>query len=135
METKHTDNETEVNSYKWTEVILNTGDTVIPAVLNDSRSSRELIERLPYTVKINKYEHDYCGIMNDPLSYNKKDLHSGWKNGDIAFAANGSYFAILYKDEEISEDFDNLVTLGKLGVNPSIMGTLNSSISVTIELK
>ncbi len=36
----------------WTEVTLTAGDRKIPAVLNDSRASRELITRLPFTVKL-----------------------------------------------------------------------------------
>ena len=123
----------EVSSGKWTEIALTVGETVIPAVLNDSRSSKELIARLPYTVRLQKYDHDYCGLMKKPLSYEKKDLRNGWRNGDIAFAADGNYFAILYKDEEISQQFGNLVTLGKINGPASIMDTLAADISVTIE--
>ncbi len=73
--------------------------------------------------------------MDNPLPYDKEDLQNGWQNGDIAFAADGSYFAVLYKDEEISQQFGNLVTLGKISENPSIMDTLDSGISLRIELK
>lgn len=119
----------------WTEIALTAGDTIIPAVLNDSRASKELISRLPYTVRLHKYEHDYCGVMGAPLPYDKDDLRIGWQNGDIAFAADGSYFAILYKDEDISHQFGNLVPLGKINEVPSVMDTLNAEISLRIELK
>ena len=118
-----------------TPITLTAGDTIIPAVLNDSRASRDLISRLPYTVRLHKYEHDYCGVMDTPLSYDKDDLRHGWQNGDIAFAADGSYFAILYKDEEISHQFGNLVTLGKINGSLSVMDMLNAEISLKIELK
>lgn len=118
-----------------TPIILTTGDTTIPAVLNDNRTSRELIKRLPLTVRLHRYEHDYCGVMDPPLSYDNEDLHNGWQNGDIAFAADGSYFAVLYKDEEISQQFGNLVTLGKINEDPSVMDTLDAQISLRIELK
>ena len=84
-----------------TKVRLVVGDKVIPATLNDSRSAKELISRLPYTVSMSKYSHDYCGVMARPLSYDKKDVHNGWLNGDIDFATGGNYFTILYKDEDI----------------------------------
>ncbi|MGD9157481.1 MAG: hypothetical protein PVG39_03665 [Desulfobacteraceae bacterium] len=69
-----------------TEITLTAGDTMIPALLNNSRSSKELI-------------------------------------------------AILYKDEEISGQFGNLVTLGRIDCPLSVMDTLDSSITVTIDLK
>jgi len=123
------------NRGNWTEIILTAGDTIIPAGLNDSRAARELIGRLPCTVRLHRYEHDYCGVMSPPLSYDEGDLHHGWQNGDIAFAADGGYFAILYKDEEISQQFGNLVTLGKLSGAPSVMESLDAEISLRIELK
>nr|WP_320114679.1 cyclophilin-like fold protein [uncultured Desulfuromonas sp.] len=114
-------------------VTLTVGGTVIPAVLNGSRSARELLSRLPYTVQLHKYEHDYCGVMAEPLPYDDQNLQNGWSNGDIAFAADGSYFAILYKDEEISQQFGNLVTLGNITAPLGVMDTLNDVVTVTIE--
>ena len=62
------------------------------------------------------------------------DLRNGWLNGDIAFAVDGSYFTILYKDEEISQQYENLVTLGRISVEPSVMDDFANEISLTIEL-
>lgn len=117
-----------------TKIKLIVGDTVIPAVLNDSKSSKALIAKLPYTVKLQRYAHDYCGVMSDPLEYDEKDLRNGWKNGDVSFAVNGNYFTILYKDEEISEQFDGIVNMGVLRAPLSVMDTLDASISMRIEL-
>lgn len=119
-------------SLQETEVTLTIGRKTIPAVLYDCRASRDLVGRLPYSVRLQKYDHDYCGIMAKPLVFDESDLRNGWTNGDIAFAADGSYFAILYKDEELSEQYGNLVTLGRITVNPAIMDTLASEIVVTI---
>lgn len=116
------------------KVTLNVGDVKIPAVLNNSRSSKALIDRLPYTVQLFKSAHDYCGSMSEPLPYDKEDLRNGWSNGDISFDAGGNYFAILYKDEEISQQFGNLVTLGRITAPLSVMDTLDQQISVRIEL-
>ena len=89
---------------------------------------------LPLTVKLHKYEHDYCGVMS-ALAYKPEELRNGWSDGDIAFAADGNYFAILYKDEEISGQYGNMVTMGKLSGDPLIMETLENQITVTIELQ
>lgn len=119
---------------KETEITLTIGDRKIPAVLNNSKSSGELLKMLPYTVKLHKYAHDYCGAMT-ALSYYEEELRNGWSNGDIAFAADGNYFAILYKDEEVSQQYGNMVTLGRLAVEPSIMDTFANEISVVITAK
>ncbi len=119
---------------KETAIILTIGSTEIPAVLNSSTPAKALIAMLPYTVKLHKYAHDYCGVMT-ALPYEQNELRNGWSNGDIAFAADGNYFAILYKDEEISQQYGNMVTLGRLMVTASIMDTLEDAISVTITLK
>ena len=118
---------------KETPIKLIVGETVIPAYLNDSKPAQALLGKLPYTVKLQRYEHDYCGVMSDPLPYDMAELHSGWKNGDIAFAVNGNYFAILYKGEEISQEFDGMVTMGALTGDSAIMDTLDGGISVRIE--
>jgi hypothetical protein len=120
---------------KGTKIKLLVGETVIPAVLNDNKSSRALIAKLPYTVRLQRYEHDYCGVMDAPLPYDGQDMRSGWLNGDISFAVNGNYFTILYKDEEISEQFDGIVNMGVLRAPLSVMDTLDRSISVRIELE
>ena len=122
-------------SENTTDINLIVGETVIPAVLNDSKPARALLAKLPYTVRLQRYEHDFCGVMSDSLPFDKTSLRSGWKNGDIAYAVDGNYFAILYKDEEISQQFDGMVTMGALDCPPSVMETLNGSISVRIELR
>lgn len=117
-----------------TKIKLIVGETEIPAVLNGSQSSKALLARLPYTVRMQKYAHDYCGVMRDPLPYDEHDARNGWLNGDIAFAIDGNYFTILYKDEDISQQYDGIVTLGVLEAPLAIMDTLGTSIAVSIEL-
>jgi hypothetical protein len=118
-----------------TKISLFVGETVIPAVLNDSKSSQALIAKLPYTVRLQRYEHDYCGVMDAPLPYDEKDMQSGWLNGDIAFAVNGDYFTLLYKDEEISKQFYGIVNMGVLKAPLSVMDTLDQSVFLRIELE
>lgn len=116
-----------------TAVKLIVGETVIPALLNGSKSAQALIAKLPYTVELQRYAHDYCGVMSEGLPYDKSDLRDGWLDGDIAFAVSGNYFTILYKDEDISEQFDGIVNMGIIKAPLSIMDTLAESISLRIE--
>lgn len=118
-----------------TKIKLVIGDKIINGVLNDSKSAKSLISLLPYTVRMQRYEHDYCGVMKDTLVYDKEDLRSGWKNGDISFAVDGNYFTILFKDEEISQQFDGIVNMGVISAPLSVMESLGGSISVKIELE
>ncbi len=116
------------------KIALNIAGQVITATLNNSSSAKDLIKRLPCTVRLQKYQHDYCGVITPPLVYSKDELHNGWKNGEIAFAVDGSYFTILYKDEEISQQYGNLITIGMLSEDPAVMDSLSSEISIRIEL-
>lgn len=117
-----------------TAIKLTIGDTVIPATLNNSTSAKELISRLPYTVSLNRFSHDYCGVMEDPLKYDEKDVHNGWMNGDIDFARDADYFTILFEDEEKSQQFGDQVNIGKLDGDLSVIKGLGSSIDILIQL-
>jgi hypothetical protein len=116
-------------------ITLTVGDTVIPAILNDSTASKDLISRLPYTVRLNRYTHDYCGVMSEPLKYDEDDVHNGWMNGDLAFARDGNYFVMFYADEDISQQYGHQITLGKVNVPLSTITSLpRGSITVNIAL-
>lgn len=118
-----------------TAITLTVGDKVIPATLNNSTSSKELLSRLPYTVHLNRYAHDYCGVMENPLKYDEKDVHNGWLNGDIDFATDGKYFTILFENQENSKVYGYQVNLGKVDGDLSVIKGLGSSIDVRIDLK
>lgn len=122
------------NIENGTPITLTIGDTVIPATLNNSRSAKELISRLPYTVKLHRYSHDYCGVMDNPLSYDEADVHNGWLNGDIDFARDGNYFTILFEDEENSQQYGHQITMGKIDGPLSAVKKLGRDIEVRIEL-
>lgn len=117
-----------------TAVTLTVGETRIPAVLNETRTAQALIDKLPYTVTLFKSVHDYCGVMSDAPPYDEQDEQNGWINGDISFETSGNYFAILYKDEQISQQYGNLVPMGRITVPLSVMDTLANEINVRIEL-
>lgn len=110
------------------------GDTVIPGILNDSETAQALIDMLPYTVHMNRYSHDFCGVMDDPLPYEEEVEHYGWLNGDIDFAADTDYFIILSEDEESSEQYGYQVNIGVIDCPLEKISELTGSYDVRIEL-
>lgn len=98
-----------------TRVTFTIGSTVIPVTLNDSVSAKDLISRLPYTVTLQRYPHDFCATMDDPLKYDPKDVHAGWMDGDVDFALTGPYFTILFENQKGSESFGaDQVNIGRI---------------------
>lgn len=117
-----------------TKIKMHFGDTVIPGTLNDSETAQALIERLPYTVRVNRYSHDFCGVMSNPLPYQEENVHYGWLNGDIDFARDANYFTILFEDEENSEQYGHQINIGKIDSELSLISNLRGSYDVRIEL-
>lgn len=117
-----------------TRINLHFGDTVLPGILNDCDTARALIDMLPYTVHMNSYSHDFCGVMPDDLPYNEDEVHYGWLNGDIDYAINAPYFTILHSDEDISEQYGYQVNIGVLDCELTQIRELSGSFDVLIEL-
>ena len=117
-----------------TKINMHFGNTVIPGILNDSFTAQALIERLPITVMVNRYSHDFCGVMDDPLPYREEDEHFGWLNGDIDFATDGNYFTILFEDEEKSEIYGSQINIGVIDCPLKNISDLSGSYEVLIEL-
>lgn len=117
-----------------TKINMHFGDTVIPGILNDSDTAKALIEKLPYTVHMNSYSHDFCGVMPDDLPYHEEEVHYGWLNGDIDYAIDAPYFTILHSDEEISEKYGYQVNIGVITCELSKIRDLSGSYDVLIEL-
>lgn len=72
--------------------------------------------------------------MDDPLSYDEKDVHHGWLNGDIDFACDGNSFTVLFEDEERSQQYGHQITLGKVDGSLSALKALESVIEMKREL-
>lgn len=117
-----------------TKIRMHFGDTVIPATLNDSETAQALIKMLPYSVRLNRYSHDFCGVMQNPLPYKEENVHYGWLNGDIDFARDSDYFTILFEDEKESERFGHQINIGKIDCELSVISNLQGSFDVRIEL-
>lgn len=117
-----------------TRINMYFGETVIPGILNDSETAKALIARLPYTVRMRRYSHDFCGVMKDPLPYKKGIEHYGWLNGDIDFATDADYFTILFGDEKNSEQYGSQINIGVIDCELSRISGLSGNYDVRIEL-
>ena len=117
-----------------TKIKLHFGDTVIPGILNDSIAARSLLSMLPYTMHMNRYSYDFCGVMDDALEYKEENVRYDWLNGDIAFSRDANYFTVIFADEESSERYGHLVNLGVISCELSRISNLQGSYDVLIEL-
>lgn len=117
-----------------TRINMHFGDTVIPGILNDSTTAQAFIEMLPLTVHESRYSHDFCGSMGKSLPFDEEDERYGWLNGDIAIGTDVPWFTILFADEEISEQYGNLVNIGVIDCELSRISDLDGSYDVLIEL-
>ena len=118
---------------KGTRINLHFGETVIPAILNDSETARALLARLPLTQRMTRYSHDFCGVMESPLPYREDEVHYGWLNGDIDFARDGNYFTILFEYEKNSWQYGHQINIGVLACELSRIASLRGSYDVRIE--
>ena len=116
-----------------TPILMHFGDKVIPGLLNDSVTAKAFIEKLPLTVRMNRYSHDFCGRFEE-LPYAPEDEHYGWLNGDIDYATDAPWFTILFEDEEISEQYGYQVNIGVITCPLSEISSLEGSFDVYVEL-
>ena len=119
---------------KGTKINMYFGNTLIPGTLNDSETAQAFIKTLPCSITLTNYGNDFCGIMDNPLPYNKEDVHYGWLNGDIDLATDGNWFTILFGGEESSGSYGYQVNIGKIDSELSKISSLKGSYSVRIEL-
>jgi hypothetical protein len=126
--------ETDTPVEKRTNITLTIGDTVLTGYLNDSTTAKNLISRLPVTVKLSDSGHDYCGDINPVLTYDKKDVQYGWHDGELAFWTAGNDFVIFHDDEEKSSDTGDLVIMGAVTSDIKEVRALPRSFEVTVAL-
>ena len=116
-----------------TRVNLVFGKKKIPAVLNDSKTARALITKLPYTVSVSRYSHDFCGNIDmRDFPYEQKDVFHGWKNGDINITTTGDYISFLFAGENDGSRW-GMVNLGVLDCPIEELSSLSGSYDVRIE--
>jgi hypothetical protein len=120
------------NNKNETAIIVTVGETKIKAVLNNSKTAKDLISKLPYTIRLNRYEYDYCGTVDESLQFDEKDKHNCWINGEIAYV--GNYFSILFDGEEQSQGYSDMITIGHIKDDLKLMKELGYQIEVTVSL-
>ncbi|MCH3951024.1 MAG: cyclophilin-like fold protein [Acidaminococcus sp.] len=134
MQTKDKSIATRIPPKNGTKINIRFGnDVVIKGVLNDSDTAKALIKKLPYTVHMSRYSHDFCGVT-DKLPYHEEEVHYGWLNGDIDYAIDAPYFTILFKDEKQSEQYGYQVNIGVITSPIADIDALSGSYDVTVEL-
>ena len=116
------------------KINIRIGDVVVPATLNDSETARAFAEKPPLSLKMNNSGLDFCGILPEALPYEAKQVHNGWLNGDIDFATDGNWLAILYAGEEKFETYGHQVNRGKVDCELSRLADLDGTYQVHIEL-
>ena len=119
---------------KGTKINMYFGNTLIPGTLNDSETAQAFIKTLPCSITLTNYGNDFCGVMDNPLPYNEKDVHYGWLNGDIDFATDGNWFTILFGGEESSDSYGCQDNIGKIDCELNKISSLKGSYTVRIEL-
>lgn len=128
-------NNNDTDNQKQTAVTLTISDKVLDAYLNETKAAKDLLSRLPITVRLTNSGHDYCGGINPPLSYKAEEVQNGWKDGDLAFWTVGNDFVIFYDDEETSSSTGNIVVIGHLTSEIEEIKKLSKTIDVAINLK
>ncbi len=119
---------------KGTKVNLVVGSTALTATLNDSVSARDLISRLPYTVKVNRAAVDYCGRLPEPLESESSEAQHGWKNGDISYIPGADWIAFFLGGEaESGSDSNSHHIIGQVDDLAALRGWPHGSIEIRIE--
>ncbi len=132
-ETRQPDNSGN-DTEERTSITLTVGKTALNGYLNNTRTARDLISRLPVTLNLNRGSHDYCGEITPALPYDEDDIQNGWKNGDLAFWTAGNDFVLFYNEEENSSSTGNIVNIGSVTSNINLVRSLGDNINVTVAL-
>lgn len=118
-----------------TKVKLTVGAVSTTAMLNNTVSARDLISKLPYTVKVSRSSVDYCGILPAPLKNDDAEAQQGWKNGDISYIPGSDYIAFYFGGETGSASSPYIQhIIGKVDDLAAINGWPKGSIEIKIEL-
>lgn len=124
--------ESEVPENDGTTITMTFGDTVVTAVLDDSKTSKAFLERLPLTIDMNRYsDREYYAAIPQ-LPENGEEIPD-YENGDVTYYTSGKSLAIFFGNAENSNQGD-LIRMGKIISDLSAFDSISESVSVTIEL-
>lgn len=115
-----------------TEIELAFGDTVMTAVLDDSKTSRAFIRMLPLTLTMNRYaDREYYAALGE-LPENGAAIDD-FENGDVTYYTDGKSLAIFFDNADTSSQ-DGLIRMGRIASDLSLFDTVGENEEVTISL-
>ena len=107
---------------KMTSILLDFGDTIVTADLDNSETSQAFIKRLPLTISMSRYaDREYYAAIPD------------FENGDITYYTTGSSLAIFFGNAGQSSQ-DGLIRMGKITSDLSAFEEIGNHVEVTISL-
>ncbi|MCC8157790.1 MAG: DUF4440 domain-containing protein [Phascolarctobacterium sp.] len=118
---------------KVTAITMKAGDVLLEAALEDSETTREFLELLPRTFKMQRYNDREYYARLPQLSENGKAI-ANFENGDITYYKKGPSLAIFFAKAE-TESLDNLIRIGKLTSDLSLFKDLGDNVEMMIEKK
>ena len=117
---------------KGNAIVLDFGDTMIPAHLNESETARAFAGALPVTVHVGATDVDFCGQLGLTLPYDEAQRGNGWLNGDINYNPHGGWFVVFRGGEDESASYDDQVNIGVVDCDIEELEALTGNRSVTI---
>ena len=115
-----------------TEIKLLFGDTVMTALLDDSKTSRAFIKMLPLTLTMNRYaDREYYAALGElPES---GDAIEDYENGDVTYYTDGKSLAIFFGNADRSSQ-SGLIRMGRITTDLGLFDTIGERAEVTISL-
>jgi len=114
-----------------TPILMEMNGTVVKATLNDTRTAKEFLKLLPYSVTVSRAADDLCGTVREKLPSNSSEGKREWKLGEIGWF--GGWFTILVDHEEKFANMPGIMIIGKvdeeyLGFIKGLSGTVKIQI-------
>ncbi len=82
-----------------TKIRMHFGNTVI-----DSETSKALIARLPVTVRMSRYSHDFCGVPAEPLPCCESEVHYAGSTATSISPVTGTILQFFSKTRPVRRD-------------------------------
>ena len=90
------------------------GSKQIQVILSDNDTSKNFVKYLPLKLYFQNYQNDLCTCLPEQLGVKKEDLQNGWQNGDLIYAKNGKCIAFCHSGQDQSQNYHDLIVLGKV---------------------
>lgn len=108
------------------------GGTTITVDLIDHASSRDLLRRLPMTVRMTRSgDREYHGRPGVPISADGP-RQTRFDNGDLGYWAPGGYLAV-FLDNTVRPQIADLIVLGRITSDLAAIKALGGTVEMTLE--